>query len=158
MAPPVLTTSRLDGTAASTLPQVESVSGFAHTFLPGRKVDDAVEAAVAFANGSVGTLEATRFAHGRRNAFQWELNGTKGSTSLAGRIDLFDENRQAETQRAADAAVPVSRPTNILDVIAGQLKRKLGFSPSTFVLSTIERHVAATGFAAAEAALTKRHP
>src|SRR5581483_5396007 len=53
----------------------ESVQGFTHTFLPGREVDDAVEAAVRFANGSVGTLEATRFAHGRRNALQWELNG-----------------------------------------------------------------------------------
>src|SRR5947208_5684174 len=52
--------------------EIETVSGFTHTFLPGRKVDDAVEAAVAFANGSVGTLEATRFAHGRRNAFQGE--------------------------------------------------------------------------------------
>src|SRR3954467_2638766 len=36
-----------------------TVQGFAHTFLPGRKVDDAVEAAVAFENGSVGTLEST---------------------------------------------------------------------------------------------------
>src|SRR6266704_3166096 len=51
--------------------EIDTVSGFAKTFLPGRKVDDAVEAAVEFANGSVGTLEATRFAHGRRNAFQW---------------------------------------------------------------------------------------
>src|SRR5881398_2123930 len=34
--------------------EIETVSGFAHTFLPGRAVDDAVEAAVGFANGSVG--------------------------------------------------------------------------------------------------------
>src|SRR5207245_7360953 len=71
--------------------EIASVSGFAHTFLPGRKVDDAVEAAVAFANGSVGTLEATRFAHGRRNAFQWEINGTKGSLA-------FDMERLNELQ------------------------------------------------------------
>ena len=44
----------------------------------GREVDDAVEATVRFANGAVGTLEATRLALGRRNAFQWEINGTKG--------------------------------------------------------------------------------
>jgi predicted dehydrogenase len=69
----------------------ESVAGFTHTFLPGREVDDAVEAAVAFANGSVGTLEATRFAHGRRNALQWELNGTKGSLA-------FDMERLNELQ------------------------------------------------------------
>jgi predicted dehydrogenase len=71
--------------------EIETVSGFAHIFLPGRKVDDAVEAAVEFVNGSVGTLEATRFAHGRRNAFQWEINGTKGSLA-------FDMERLNELQ------------------------------------------------------------
>jgi predicted dehydrogenase len=69
----------------------ETVTGFAHVFIPGRKVDDAVEAAVQFANGSVGTLEATRFAHGRRNAFQWEINGTKGSL-------VFDMERLNELE------------------------------------------------------------
>src|SRR6478672_10845043 len=68
-----------------------SVHGFTHTFLPGRKVDDAAEVAVRFANGSVGTLESTRFAHGRRNAFQWEINGTKGSLA-------FDMERFADLQ------------------------------------------------------------
>ena len=58
--------------------ELASVQGFAHTFLAGRRVDDAAEAAVTFENGSVGTLEATRFAHGHRNGFQWEINGTTG--------------------------------------------------------------------------------
>jgi predicted dehydrogenase len=71
--------------------EIETVMGFTKTFLPGREVDDAVEAAVEFANGSVGTLESTRFAHGRRNAFQWELNGTKGSLA-------FDMERLNELQ------------------------------------------------------------
>ena len=61
---------------------VRVVSGFAATFLPGRRVDDAVEATVVFANGAVGTLEATRFALGRRNALQWELNGSKASLAF----------------------------------------------------------------------------
>jgi predicted dehydrogenase len=68
-----------------------TVQGFTHTFLPNRQVDDAVEAAVTFENGSVGTLEATRFAHGRRNALQWEINGTKGSLA-------FDMERMNELQ------------------------------------------------------------
>jgi len=71
--------------------EIDAVSGFAHTFIAGRQVDDAVEAAVAFANGSVGTFEATRFAHGRRNALQWEMNGTKGSLA-------FDMERMNELQ------------------------------------------------------------
>jgi predicted dehydrogenase len=71
--------------------EVDSVQGFTHTFLPGRRVDDAAEAAVVFENGSVGTLESTRFAHGRRNALQWEINGTKGSLA-------FDMERLNELQ------------------------------------------------------------
>ena len=71
--------------------ELTSVQGFAHTFLEGRRVDDAAEAAVTFENGSVGTLEATRFAHGHRNGFQWEINGTKGALA-------FDLERLNELQ------------------------------------------------------------
>ncbi len=71
--------------------ELTSVQGFAHTFLPGRQVDDAAEAAVTFENGSIGTLEATRFAHGHRNGFQWEINGTKGALA-------FDLERLNELQ------------------------------------------------------------
>jgi predicted dehydrogenase len=71
--------------------ELTSVQGFAHTFLEGRQVDDAAEAAVTFQNGSVGTLEATRFAHGHRNGFQWEINGTKGALA-------FDMERLNELQ------------------------------------------------------------
>jgi predicted dehydrogenase len=42
-------------------------------------VDDAFVAAVEFANGAVGTLEATRFAGGRKNHEVLEINGEKGS-------------------------------------------------------------------------------
>jgi predicted dehydrogenase len=62
--------------------EIATVSGFARTFVQGRDVDDAVEAAVEFEHGAVGTLEATRLATGRRNAFQWEANGTKGSVAF----------------------------------------------------------------------------
>jgi predicted dehydrogenase len=59
--------------------EIDAVQGCLRTFTPGREVDDAVEAIVEFGGGAVGTLEATRLALGRRNAFQWEINGTKGS-------------------------------------------------------------------------------
>jgi predicted dehydrogenase len=68
-----------------------TVSGFVKTFLPGRLVDDALEAAVEFESGAVGTIEATRFALGRRNSFQWEINGSKGSLA-------FDMERLNELQ------------------------------------------------------------
>jgi predicted dehydrogenase len=70
---------------------VGSVSAVVRTFLPGRQVDDAVEAAVEFAAGGVGTIEATRLALGRRNALQWEINGAKASLA-------FDMERLNELQ------------------------------------------------------------
>lgn len=42
-------------------------------------VDDAVAMAVRFENGAIGTLEATRFAPGRKNFNTFEINGSKGS-------------------------------------------------------------------------------
>jgi len=68
-----------------------SVSAVVKTFMPGRQVDDAIEAAVSFESGAVGTVEATRLALGRRNALQWEINGSKGSLA-------FDMERLNELQ------------------------------------------------------------
>jgi len=45
-------------------------------------VDDAFEAVVEFQNGAVGTLEATRFAPGRKNANTFEINGERGSIAF----------------------------------------------------------------------------
>jgi len=71
--------------------EIETVSGLTATFQPGREVDDAIEAAVAFAGGAVGTIEATRFATGRKNALRWEVNGSRGSIA-------FDLERLNELQ------------------------------------------------------------
>jgi predicted dehydrogenase len=70
---------------------IASVSALVKTFLPGRQVDDAIEAAVEFESGAVGTIESTRLALGRRNAFQWEINGSQGSL-------YFDMERLNELQ------------------------------------------------------------
>ncbi len=69
---------------------VKSVSAMAKTYIEERPkadgsgmgkvdVDDAFVAAVEFENGAIGTLEATRFAAGRKNALGLEINGEKGS-------------------------------------------------------------------------------
>ena len=68
-----------------------SVSAVSRTFVPGRQVDDAVEAAAEFAGGAVGTLEATRFAFGHRNGLEFELNGSRASIA-------FDLERLNELQ------------------------------------------------------------
>jgi predicted dehydrogenase len=69
------------------------------TFQPGREVDDAFEAAVGFDGGALGTIEATRFATGRKNAFRWEINGSKGSIA-------FDLERLNELQVHFDGSSP----------------------------------------------------
>ena len=69
--------------------EVESVSAMTRTFIPERPwgdgtmgkvdVDDAFAAVVSFDNGALGTVEATRFAAGRKNGNIIEINGEKGS-------------------------------------------------------------------------------
>jgi predicted dehydrogenase len=71
--------------------EFSSVAGIVKTFVSGRRVDDAIEAAVEFESGAVGTIESTRLALGRRNAFQWEINGSHGSL-------YFDMERMNELQ------------------------------------------------------------
>jgi predicted dehydrogenase len=76
-----------------------SVSAITATFIPERataeggtgqvSVDDAFVAALTFANGAIGTLEATRFARGRKNHQVLEINGEKGS--LAFNLERLNE-------------------------------------------------------------------
>ena len=54
-------------------------------------VDDAALFLARFANGAVGTFEATRFATGRRNRNSFEINGSRGSI-------VFDLERMNELQ------------------------------------------------------------
>src|SRR5919205_3512560 len=71
--------------------EIEQVAAMTQTFIKGRDVDDAVESVVRFENGAVGTIEASRFAPGRKNALSWEINGSKGSLA-------FDLERLNELQ------------------------------------------------------------
>ncbi len=72
--------------------EISSVSALTKTFIKERPwgdgtmgtvdVDDAFVAAVEFQNGAIGTLEATRFAGGRKNGNRLEINAEKGSISF----------------------------------------------------------------------------
>jgi predicted dehydrogenase len=74
--------------------EIATVSASTATFMAGREVDDAFEAVVGFEGGALGTIEATRFAAGRKNALSWEINGTTGSLA-------FDLERLNELQHSA---------------------------------------------------------
>jgi len=45
-------------------------------------VDDCTIALLRFANGALGTLEASRFAYGRKNFLSFEISGTKGALAF----------------------------------------------------------------------------
>jgi predicted dehydrogenase len=67
--------------------EVTTVSALTKTFIEEREgtevdVDDAIEAAVEFSGGALGTLEASRFCRGRRNGLAFEINGSKGSIAF----------------------------------------------------------------------------
>ena len=79
-------------------PVVELTSAL-KTFRPNREVDDAVMLLARFANGSIGTFEATRFATGCQNRNRFEIHGSKGGV----RFDLEDMNR-LEVFDCGDAA------------------------------------------------------
>jgi predicted dehydrogenase len=74
--------------------EIDEVSAITQTFISGRDVDDAVEAVVRYENGAVGTIEASRFCPGRKNAFTWEINGSKGS--LAFDLERLNELQYSE--------------------------------------------------------------
>jgi predicted dehydrogenase len=64
--------------------EISAVGATMRTFVPERPggkvtVDDAFEAFVEFESGAIGTLEASRFAPGRKNALALEINGSRGS-------------------------------------------------------------------------------
>jgi len=71
--------------------EITAVTGVVRTFIeerplpedPTRKgkvtVEDAFAATVEFENGAIGTLEASRFATGRKNYNNFEINGENGS-------------------------------------------------------------------------------
>ncbi len=83
---------------------ITEVSSLIHTFIPRREVDDAVLTLARFANGSIGTFEATRFAIGCRNRNCFEINGSKGAIRFnleeLNRLEVFDRSDAVEIQGA----------------------------------------------------------
>jgi predicted dehydrogenase len=68
---------------------ISSITAMTHTFASGRDVDDAALLLAKFANGSIGTFEASRYGVGFRNRNTFEINGSRGML----RFDQEDMNR-----------------------------------------------------------------
>jgi predicted dehydrogenase len=78
--------------------EIDAVSATTRIFIDRRRregsdatveVEDALEAVVEFANGAVGTLEASTFCPGRKNFLSFEVNGASGS--LAFNLERLNE-------------------------------------------------------------------
>jgi predicted dehydrogenase len=98
--------------------EIASVSALTTTFIgdrPGGRVsvDDAFAAAVNFEPGAVGTLEASRFCPGRKNALAWEINGSKGSLR-------FDLERLNELQVHLVGSTPGPRAQGFRTVLVSE--------------------------------------
>ncbi|MDF3069312.1 MAG: Gfo/Idh/MocA family oxidoreductase [Polyangiaceae bacterium] len=103
---------------------IAEVSGFLHTFVKERPlpsgdgtgpvdVDDAAYAHLRFENGALGSVEASRFATGRKNYNTFEINGSKGSVRFdlerMNELELYIEdgkNSGFRTILATDAKHP----------------------------------------------------
>jgi predicted dehydrogenase len=104
--------------------EITEVAGLLKTFiverpLPGSTekapvdVDDAALSLVRFGNGAIGSIEATRFATGRKNYNRFEINGSKGSLVFnlerMNELELYIEqgpNSGFRTILATDASHP----------------------------------------------------
>jgi len=77
-------------------------------------VDDAFAAAVELEGGCLGTLEATRFALGRKNHQVFEINGSKGSLSFnlekLNELNVYWHDNRGETRGWTE--VLVTEPTH----------------------------------------------
>ncbi len=103
-----------------------SVNGITATFIKERAgasgatqqvgVDDAFVAAVQFENGAIGTLEASRFARGRRNHQVIEVNGEKGSivfnVERLNELEVYLPEEETRQDAQGFRTVLVTEPTH----------------------------------------------
>jgi predicted dehydrogenase len=101
--------SHLLDTASYLNGDISELSAMTHTFAPDRDVDDAVLLIARFANGSLGSFEASRFGVGRRNGNGFEIYGSKGRLAFdledMNRLQFFDATEPPALQGTRDVLV-----------------------------------------------------
>jgi predicted dehydrogenase len=88
---------------------ITELMAMTHTFFPGRDVDDAVVLMARFANGSIGSFEASRFAVGWRNRNAFEINGARGmlrfNLEKMNLLEFYDATESPNLQGSRDILV-----------------------------------------------------
>ncbi|CAD6539895.1 Inositol 2-dehydrogenase/D-chiro-inositol 3-dehydrogenase [Paraburkholderia kirstenboschensis] len=102
-----------------------------HTFVPGRRIDDHVQAMLRYANGARGMLWASQVASGAENALRLRVYGTKAGisfdqenpnelwfTPLGGAAERLTRGRVSGASAAHATRVPPGHPEGYLEAFA----------------------------------------
>ncbi|MCC8401163.1 Gfo/Idh/MocA family oxidoreductase [Paraburkholderia sp. MMS20-SJTN17] len=102
-----------------------------HTFVPGRRIDDHVQAMLRYANGARGMLWASQVASGAENALRLRVYGTKAGlafdqeepnalwfTPLGGAAERLTRARVTSPVAAHATRVPAGHPEGYLEAFA----------------------------------------
>jgi predicted dehydrogenase len=102
-----------------------------HTFVPGRRLDDHVQAMLRYANGARGMLMASQVAGGAENALRLRVYGTKGGiafdqeepnalwfTPLGGAAQRLTRGRVSSAVATHATRVPAGHPEGYLEAFA----------------------------------------
>jgi predicted dehydrogenase len=88
---------------------IAEVSALTRTFAVGREIEEAAVAMARFENGSIGSLEATRYAVGCKNRNAFEIHGQRGMLRFnledMNRLEFFDATEPREVQGARSLLV-----------------------------------------------------
>lgn len=81
---------------------ITEINALTHTFIEGREIEDASLAMARFANGSIGSFEATRFGIGSLNRNTFKIHGSAGMIGFnledLNRLSYFDARLPREEQ------------------------------------------------------------
>lgn len=108
-----------------------SLAAELHTFVPGRRIDDHVQAMLRYANGARGMLWASQVASGAENALRVRVYGTKANlafdqeepnelwlTPLGGAAQRLTRARVQGAAAAHATRVPAGHPEGYLEAFA----------------------------------------
>ncbi|EEA00378.1 oxidoreductase domain protein [Burkholderia sp. H160] len=108
-----------------------ALSAELHTFVPGRRIDDHVQAMLRYANGARGMLWASQVASGAENALRLRVYGTKAGlafdqeepnalcfTPLGGAAERLTRARVKSPLAAHATRVPAGHPEGYLEAFA----------------------------------------
>jgi predicted dehydrogenase len=99
----------------------QALAAEVHTFVPGRRVDDHVQAMLRYANGARGMLWASQVASGAENALRLRLYGTKAGLAFDQEEPnvLWFTPQGGEAQRLTRGRVPGAAARHATRVPAG---------------------------------------